>query len=84
MDGEQVAVQDAGVDHRQAPFEQKVGPGREEMGIEGVALDVSTARMGEPAATRPAGQAELFHQADAAGRSGFEDDGWPLRARVLR
>ena len=67
--GEQVAVEDAGVDHRVAAhLEQVIGFGREEMGIELVAvLDVfdgeDRAAGGDAADQR---QAELLDQANAA------------------
>jgi hypothetical protein len=79
--GEQVAVEDAGVDHRQAPhLEQEVGTRVEQGGVERVAalhvLDGEDRRAGGDAADQR--QPELLDQPDAARRARLEvDDALP-------
>ena len=83
--GEQVAVEDAGIDHRQAAhLEQVIGARAEQLGIQRVAalhvLDGEDRRAGGDAADQR--QAELLDQPDAACRTGFEDDGAFLGERL--
>ena len=78
MDGQQVAIEDAGVAHAHAAhLEQVVGAGREQAGVYLVAaLDVLGSEDGAAGGNPPdQGQAEGFHEAYAPGAAFFKGDG---------
>jgi hypothetical protein len=78
MDGQQVAIKNAGVAHTHpAHLEQIVSAGGEQAGVNLVAaLDVLGGKDGAAGGNPPdQGQAEGFHEADAPGTALFKGDG---------